>query len=170
MVPLTHAPLWQFTFPGQLKRYPLLTFMCRCETIDAQISVSSRPSFSTANRCILIPHCVFLASRSFCIVLVMCVDFFYFFYFSLVAYECQKWGGGKSQIRRVLAANGLMAQFEGLIYFIQLMTELTSLAGLTQGRNLAVEHCTLKAAEHVHFILLTRPDKVWIANVNFGGL
>lgn len=69
-----------------------------------------------------------------------------------------------------LAANGLMARFEGLIYFIQLMTKLTSLAGLTQGLNLAMEHCALKAAEHVHFVLLTRPDKVWIANAHFGGL
>jgi len=43
----------------------------------------------------------------------------------------------------VLAANGLMARFEGLIYFIQLMTKLTSLAGLTQGLNLAMEHCAL---------------------------
>lgn len=73
-------------------------------------------------------------------------------------------------VLRSASAHGLMARFEGLIYFVQLMTEITSLAGLTQGLNLAVEHCALKAAEHVHFILLTRLDKVWIANVNFGGL
>lgn len=45
-----------------------------------------------------------------------------------------------------------------------------SLAGLAQGFNLAMDCCALQAAEHVHFILLARPDKVWIANINFTGL
>ncbi len=51
-----------------------------------------------------------------------------------------------------------------------MMTELTSLSGLAQGFNLAMDCCALQAAKHVYFILLARPDKVWIANVNLAGL